>query len=74
MDSRPFEAVEGEGFMRLMADAYPQYPLPTAKYFAGILPAEHERVKSIMQPKIDCSFTSDVVYDVSRQKLHLTDW
>ena len=56
--------MEGKGFMNLITHAYPAYPLPTAKYFAGLVPKEQERVKSILRPKIDAAaslnFTSDV--------------
>lgn len=52
-DMQPFSIVEDRGFRDLMKFAFPNYQIPSRKYFANnLLPAEYEAVKEASKAEV----------------------
>ena len=68
LDSQPFSIVEDAGFLRLLANVYPKYVMPSRKYFSEkIIPAIFSNINMMLHEEIHSygdkfpvSFTTDI--------------
>ena len=76
LDNEPFQKVDQDGFINLMAHAAPNYPLPGRKYFTNLLDVDYESKRGILQHEIDkaesISFTSDIWSDMTSKNTFIS--